>query len=93
MRLSLGSVGALTAALLIGYAFWPDNRAIRGPEQVVAQEKTNAEKPKAEKPKAELPKGEPAEAGKAAVPSKPHTPRQRLVQRGQAFDSCRSSTR
>src|SRR5580692_5111799 len=39
MRLSLGSVGVLTAALLIGYAFWPDNRALRGPERIVAQEK------------------------------------------------------
>ncbi len=38
MRLSLGSVGALTAALLIAYAFWPDNRAVRGPERVVAQD-------------------------------------------------------
>src|SRR5580704_5128266 len=39
MRLSLGSVGALTAALLIAFAFWPDNRAVRGPERVAAQEK------------------------------------------------------
>jgi hypothetical protein len=39
MRLSLGSVGALTAGLLIAFAFWPDNRAVRGPERVVAQEK------------------------------------------------------
>ncbi len=38
MRLSLGSVGALTAALLIAYAFWPENRAVRGPERVVAQD-------------------------------------------------------
>ncbi len=45
MRLSLGSVGALTAALLIGYAFWPDNRALRGPEQIVAQEKPKALEP------------------------------------------------
>jgi hypothetical protein len=37
MRLSLGSVGALAAGLLIAYAFWPDNRAFRGPERVVAQ--------------------------------------------------------
>jgi RND family efflux transporter MFP subunit len=39
MRLSLGSVGVLTAALLVAYAFWPENRAVRGPERVVAQEK------------------------------------------------------
>ncbi len=46
MRLSLGSVGALTAALLIGFAFWPDNRAMRGPQQIVAQEKPKVERPK-----------------------------------------------
>ncbi len=45
MRLSLGSVGVLTAALLIGYAFWPDNRALRGPERIVAQEKPKAVEP------------------------------------------------
>src|SRR5579859_2984330 len=39
MRLSLGSVGVLTAVLLIAFAFWPENRAARGPERVVAQEK------------------------------------------------------
>ncbi len=45
MRLSLGSVGALTAVLLIAYAFWPDNRAVRGPERVVAQEKPGSAVP------------------------------------------------
>jgi hypothetical protein len=63
MRLSLGSVGALTAGLLVAYAFWPDNRALRGPEQIVAQEKLKAERPKGELP----------QSGKAAVPSKPHS--------------------
>jgi hypothetical protein len=58
MRLSLGSVGVLTAALLIAFAFWPDNRAVRGPERIVAQEKPTGEKPKTEKPKAEKPKAE-----------------------------------
>jgi hypothetical protein len=53
MRLSLGSVGALTAALLIAFAFWPDNRAVRGPERIVAQEKSKAEKPKAKSTKAD----------------------------------------
>jgi hypothetical protein len=48
MRLSLGSVGALTAALLIAFAFWPDNRAVRGPERLVAQDKSKAERPKGE---------------------------------------------
>jgi hypothetical protein len=43
MRLSLGSVGVLTAALLIGYAFWPENRAVRGPDRVVAQEQPKAD--------------------------------------------------
>jgi hypothetical protein len=42
MRLSLGSVGVLTAGLLIAFAFWPENRAVRGPDQVVAQEKPKA---------------------------------------------------
>lgn len=46
MRLSLGSVGALTAGLLIAFAFWPDNRAVRGPEHIVAQEKPKVERPK-----------------------------------------------
>jgi len=58
MRLSLGSVGALTAALLIAFAFWPDNRAVRGPQRIVAQEKPKAEKPKAEKSQLEKPKAE-----------------------------------
>jgi hypothetical protein len=57
MRLSLGSVGPLTAALLIAFAFWPDNRAVRGPERIVAQEKPKAENHKAEKLK-ERPKAE-----------------------------------
>jgi multidrug efflux system membrane fusion protein len=39
MRLSLGSVGVLTAVLLLAFAFWPENRAVRGPERVVAQER------------------------------------------------------
>jgi len=50
MRLSLGSVGALTAALLIAFAFWPENRAVRGPERVVAQEKPIPAPPAAQKP-------------------------------------------
>ncbi len=39
MRLSLGSVAALAAAILIAFAFWPGNRAVRGPALVIAQEK------------------------------------------------------
>jgi dihydropteroate synthase len=58
MRLSLGSVCALTAALLITFAFWPDNRAVRGPEPVVAQEKPKVEKSKAEKPRAQKSRSE-----------------------------------
>jgi hypothetical protein len=42
MRLSLGSVSALTAALLVAFVFWPDGRAVRGPELVVAQDKPKA---------------------------------------------------
>jgi hypothetical protein len=48
MRLSLGSVGALTAALLIAFAFWPENRAVRGPEPVVAQDNAKSQAGKAE---------------------------------------------
>jgi hypothetical protein len=40
MRLSLGSVGVLTAALLTALAFWPEGRVIRGPERLAAQEKS-----------------------------------------------------
>ncbi|HXY33439.1 MAG TPA: hypothetical protein VEI07_04380, partial [Planctomycetaceae bacterium] len=73
MRLSLGSVGVLTAVLLIAFAFWPDNKAVRGPEQLIAQEK----------PKVEGPKGEPAHSGKRVDKGNPHsgnqpTPRQPL---------------
>jgi RND family efflux transporter MFP subunit len=50
MRLSLGSVGALTVALLIAFAFWPENRAVRGPERVVAQEKPNPATSAGQKP-------------------------------------------
>ena len=50
MRLSLGSVGALTAALLIAFAFWPENRAVRGHERIVAQEKPIPAPPAAQKP-------------------------------------------
>jgi len=63
MRLSLGSVVALTAGLLIAFAFWPDNRAVRGPERIVAQEKPKAELGKGELRKAERPKGETAKSG------------------------------
>src|ERR1700689_1579763 len=48
MRLSLGSVGALAAGLLIAFAFWPDNRAVRGPERIVAQDKPKSEGSKSE---------------------------------------------
>jgi hypothetical protein len=58
MRLSLGSVGVLTAVFLIAFAFWPDNRAVRGPEQILAQERSKAEEPKADKSKPEKPKAE-----------------------------------
>ncbi|HEV8000478.1 MAG TPA: efflux RND transporter periplasmic adaptor subunit [Planctomycetaceae bacterium] len=49
MRLSLGSVGALTAVLLVAFAFWPENRAVRGPERIVAQEKPIPAAPAAQK--------------------------------------------
>jgi hypothetical protein len=45
MRLPRGSVGALTAALLIAFAICPATQAVRGPDQVVAQEKPKAKTP------------------------------------------------
>jgi hypothetical protein len=42
MRLSLRSVGALTGALLVVFVFCPDNRAVRGADLVVAQDKHQA---------------------------------------------------
>ena len=49
MRLSLGSVAALAAAMLIAFAFWPENRAVQGPPQIVAQEMTQPVKPAAKR--------------------------------------------
>jgi predicted TIM-barrel fold metal-dependent hydrolase len=45
MRLSRGSVGALSAGLLIAFAMWPATQAVRGLGQVVAQEKPKAKTP------------------------------------------------
>ena len=42
MRLSLGSVAGLAAALLVAFAFWPQNRAVQGPDAVVAQDKAQS---------------------------------------------------
>jgi hypothetical protein len=56
MRLSLGSVGALSAVLLIAFAFWPENRAVRGPERIVAQEQSKAGKSKGDKAEKSAPK-------------------------------------
>lgn len=39
MRLSLGSVAALCAAMFVAFAFWPENRAVQGPPPVMAQDK------------------------------------------------------
>jgi hypothetical protein len=39
MRLSFGSAVALAAGLLIAFAFWPENRAVRGPASVLADNK------------------------------------------------------
>ncbi len=36
MRLSFGSAVAMAAGLLIAFAFWPENRAVRGPAPVLA---------------------------------------------------------
>src|SRR5580704_1484266 len=45
MRLSLGSVAALAAALLVAFAFWPENRAVQGPPQLFAQNKSKPAQP------------------------------------------------
>jgi hypothetical protein len=45
MRLSLGSVVALAAGLLIAFAFWPENRAVRLPAPVFADNKSKAPAP------------------------------------------------
>jgi hypothetical protein len=66
MRLSLGSVGALAAGLLIAYAFWPDNRAFRGPERVVAQGATG---PKEAAASAKVPGSSKIKTAAAATPS------------------------
>jgi hypothetical protein len=50
MRLSLGSVAALAAAMLIAFAFWPENRAVQGPPRVVAQEKAKPQTAASAKP-------------------------------------------
>jgi len=51
MRLSFGSAAALAAGLLIAFAFSPDNRAVRGPAAVMAENKpkhpATANKPRA----------------------------------------------
>jgi len=50
MRLSLGSVAALAAALLVAFAFWPENRAVQGPAPLFAQNKSNPSVSAAPKP-------------------------------------------
>ncbi len=45
MPLSRGSVGALTAGVLIALALWPESQLFRGPEQVAAQEKPKTKTP------------------------------------------------
>jgi hypothetical protein len=77
MRLSLGSVGALAAGLLIAFAFWPENRAVRGPERAMAQAATRpkeaaaaAKAPAASKPLSGAPAaGAPAAGASATGPS------------------------
>ena len=45
MRLSFGSAVALAAGLLIAFAFWPENRAMRGPALVLAENKQKTAAP------------------------------------------------
>lgn len=39
MRLSLGSIAAVAVAAVTAFGLWPDNRIVKGPAHVVAQEK------------------------------------------------------
>jgi hypothetical protein len=43
MRLSLRWVGVLTTAALIVLALWPENRALRGPQRILAQDNPKVE--------------------------------------------------
>jgi hypothetical protein len=45
MRLSFGSAVALAAGLLIAFAFWPENRAVRGPAPLLAENKPKTAAP------------------------------------------------
>ncbi len=71
MRLSLGSVGALTAALLVAFAFWPENRAVRCPERIVAQDKPKA----VQRPREAAPAGKRSMSGNRAGGSRPQPER------------------
>jgi hypothetical protein len=53
MRLSLGSIGLLTAGLLMAFALWPESQALRGPAAAFAQEKQNVDKTAPDNSKAE----------------------------------------
>jgi hypothetical protein len=50
MRLSLGSVAALTAGILIALAFWPANRALQAPQSALGQDQPKASDVPAAKP-------------------------------------------
>jgi hypothetical protein len=78
MRLSLGSVGALTAAMLISFAFWPENRTVRGPEPTVAQDSTKRSKPQAQKPRDESKASQPAPSDPGAARETPDATQTRL---------------
>jgi hypothetical protein len=65
MRLSLGSVGALSAVLLIAFAFWPENRAVRGPVPNVVAAPPQASRPN-QPDRAVAPASPPGQAGAPA---------------------------
>jgi hypothetical protein len=102
MRLSLGSVGALAAGLLIAFAFWPENRAVRGPERAVAQAATRpkeaaaaAKAPGASKPLSGAPASAASATGSsvAAGESKPLSDSDRLKAAERERDRLKADVR
>jgi hypothetical protein len=78
MRLSLRSVGALAAVMLVSFAFWPENRAVRGPEPTVAQDSTKRGKPQSQKPREESKSSQPAPSDQGAARETPDATQTRL---------------
>jgi hypothetical protein len=73
MRLSLGSVALLVVALFVAFAFWPENHAIRGLPQVLAQNKSEP-KASAKTPPAATRKTEPSKRQRKPSLEQPNGP-------------------